>query len=110
MNQQDKTRKEEVTISADDVVAKIKELINEGNVRRVSIRNEEGRTLLEVPLTTGGAVAAATVIFAPVLAAVGALAALVTKLTIVIERVEEPKEPPSTPTQQLPPQHTDNSQ
>jgi hypothetical protein len=98
MDQQNNNRKEEVTISADDVVAKVRELINEGNVRRVSIRNEEGRTLLEVPLTTGGAVAAAAVLFAPVLAAIGALAALAVKLTIVIERTDEPKEPPAPPT------------
>jgi hypothetical protein len=106
MDQQGHSQKEEFTISADDVVAKVKELIKEGNVRRLSIRNEEGRTLIEVPLTTGGAVAAATVIFAPVLAAIGALAALAVKLTIVIERVGEPQ---GTETKPMPPQ-TDDTQ
>jgi len=99
--------KEEVTISGDAVVGKVKELIREGNVRRVSIRNEEGRTLLEVPLTAGGAVAAAAVIFAPVLAAIGALAALAVKLTLVIERVDDPQPPQApgeTPEQTDPPQ------
>jgi hypothetical protein len=86
MDQQGQTNKEEFTISGDEVVAKIRQLINEGNVRKVIIRTEEGRTLLEVPLTTASAVGAAAVLFAPVLAAIGALAALAAKLTIVIER------------------------
>ena len=59
MDQQGKNRREEINISADDLVAKVKELINEGNVRRLIIKTEDGRTLIEVPLTTGGAVAAA---------------------------------------------------
>jgi hypothetical protein len=110
MDQQGRDRREEINISADDLVAKVKELINEGNVRRLIIKTEEGRTLIEVPLTTGGAVAAAAVIFAPVLAAIGALAALAVKLTIVIERIDEPKEPPTPPANQLPTQHMDDSQ
>lgn len=85
--------KEEITISGDAVVAKVKELIREGNVRRLSIRNEDGRTLIEVPLTAGSAVAAAAVIFAPVMAAIGAIAAMAVKLTLVIERVDDPQEP-----------------
>jgi uncharacterized protein DUF4342 len=107
MDNQEKSHKEEFTISADDVVAKFRELINEGNVRRVIIKNEQGRTLLEVPLTTGGAVAAAAVIFAPVLAAIGALAALAVKLTIVIERAGEPQNPETRP---MAPRQPDDTQ
>ncbi|MEO8285320.1 MAG: DUF4342 domain-containing protein [Chloroflexota bacterium] len=101
---QGKSYKEEVTISADELVGKVKDLIREGNVRRVSIRNEEGRTLIEVPLTAGGAVAAAAVIVAPVLAAIGALAALAGRLTVVIERVDD------APGTQTPDQTTQQSE
>jgi hypothetical protein len=64
------------------VVAKVRELIHEGNIRRITIKNEEGRTMLEVPLTIGLIGAA----LLPVLAAIGAAAALATRCTIVVER------------------------
>jgi hypothetical protein len=91
MDQQGHNTKEEFTISGDEVVARIRQLISNGNVRRVIIRTEEGRTLLEVPLTAASAVGAAAVLFAPVLAAIGALAALAAKLTIIIERTDQPQ-------------------
>ena len=75
-------RTEEFTLSGDEVVAKVKELIAEGNIRRLIIKNEERRTLLEVPLTIGLIGAA----LLPVLAAIGAVAALATRCTIVVER------------------------
>ncbi len=75
-------RTQEFTISGDEVVAKVKELINEGNVRRLIIKNEEGRTILEVPLTLGVIGAA----LLPVFAAIGAAAAIATRCTIVVER------------------------
>ena len=79
-------RKEEFHVSGDDVMAKIKELLHEGNVRRITIKNEEGKTLIEIPLTIGvvGAV------LLPVWAAIGAIAALVANLTIVVEKVSTP--------------------
>ena len=82
---EEKVRIEEHKVSGDDLVAKVKELVHEGNIRRISIKNEEGKTLIEIPLTLGviGAV------FLPVLAAIGAIAALVTDCTIVVEKVEE---------------------
>ena len=82
---EEKVRIEEHKVSGDDLVAKVKELVHEGNIRRISIKNEEGKTLIEIPLTMGviGAV------FLPVLAAIGAIAALVTDCTIVVEKVEE---------------------
>jgi hypothetical protein len=80
-----KVRTEEFQVSGDKLVAKIKELVHEGNVRRISIKNEEGRTLVELPLTLGVVGA----ILAPQLAAIGAIAALVTHCTIVVEKVEE---------------------
>lgn len=80
-----KTRTEEFQIDGDKLVAKVKELIHAGNIRRLGIKNEEGKTLFEIPLTIG----VVGVILAPQLAALGALAALVGKATIVVEKVEE---------------------
>ena len=82
---EEKVRTEEFRVSGEEVLAKIKELIREGNVRRVAIRNEEDRTLIDIPLMLGvvGAV------LAPQAAAIGAIAALVTDCTVVIEKTEE---------------------
>ena len=80
----DQQRNQEFTISGDEVVAKVKELIHEGNIRRLIIKNEDGRTMLEVPLTLGLVGAA----LLPVLAAIGAAAAIATRCTIVVERGE----------------------
>jgi hypothetical protein len=80
-----KVRTEQFQVSGDMLVAKIKELVREGNIRRVVIKNEEGRTLVDIPLTVGVVGA----IIAPQLAAIGAIAALMTRSTIVVERIEE---------------------
>lgn len=85
---EEKGRVEELQISGDLVVARIKELLQEGNIRRISLQTEEGKTLIEVPLTIGMAGAAAVAIVAPVWAAIGAIAALVVDLRIVVERLE----------------------
>lgn len=79
-----KTRTEEFQIDGDRLVAKLKELLHEGNIRRITIKDESGQTLIEIPLTIGVVGA----LLLPVLAAVGAIAALVTKCTIVLEKVE----------------------
>jgi Domain of unknown function (DUF4342) len=95
MNQQT-SRTQEFTINGDEVVAKVKELIREGNVRRIIIKNEDGRTMLEVPLTIGLIGAA----FMPVLAAIGAAAALATRCTIVVEReTDAPRADEEPPTE-----------
>jgi ribosomal protein L40E len=79
-----KTVVEEFTVNSEDLVKKIKDLLHEGNVSKIIVRDEQGRLLLELPATAGviGAV------LAPWLAAVGALAALVTRCTISVERKE----------------------
>ncbi len=79
---------EEIKVKGNQLVDKIKEIIEEGNARRVSIR-KDGRTLLEFPLTVGVGGATAAIFFTPVFAAVGALAALVSDVEIVIEREHE---------------------
>ncbi len=73
---------EEFTVSGEKVVEKVKELIREGNARRIIIKNEEGKSIMEFPVTVG--VVGALIV--PVLAALGALAALLTKCTIVVIR------------------------
>ena len=79
-----KTIREEISISADNLIQKVKELIHEGNVTRIIVKNEEGKTLIEIPATVG----VIGVLFAPWLAALGAIAALATKCKIVVERRE----------------------
>ena len=73
---------EEFKVSGDDVVSFVKNVIKEGNARRIILKNEEGKTFVEFPVTVG----AIGVLLAPALAAVGAIAALVTRCTIVVER------------------------
>lgn len=81
-------RVEEFVVSGESVISKVKELLHEGGIRRLSLQTEEGKTLIEVPLTLGVAGAMAGALLAPVWAAIGAVAALVVKLRIVVERVE----------------------
>jgi Domain of unknown function (DUF4342) len=78
-------RFEEYKVAGDKVVGKIKEIIHAGNVRRIIIKNDEGRSLIEIPMTVGvvGAV------LVPVWAAIGAIAALVANCSIEVEREEE---------------------
>lgn len=83
---QRKVNVEEFKISGDTLVTKVKELIRQGNIRRIIIKTEEGRTLIEVPLTigvVGGVVGAAMF---PVIAAIGAIGAVVAHLTLVVEK------------------------
>jgi Domain of unknown function (DUF4342) len=80
-----KTRLEEFRVTGGEILDKIKEILHEGNVRRIILKDEKGRTFLEIPLTVG--VVGALV--APVLAAVGAVAALASNLTIVVEKVAD---------------------
>ncbi len=79
---------EEIKVKGNQLVDKIKEVVEEGNARRVSIRKDD-RTLLEFPLTVGVGGATAAILFTPVLAAIGALAALVTDVEVVIEREQD---------------------
>ena len=82
------TTNEKFTISGSQLVDKFKELIHEGNVRRIRIIHE-GRTIMDIPLTAGAVVATAGIVFAPLLAAIGAFAALVTNVTIEVENVDD---------------------
>lgn len=83
------TTSEKFTMSGNQLVGKVKQLIHEGNIRRIRIIHE-GKTILEIPLSIGAPVAAIGIMSAPVLAALGAFAALVTECTVEVERIEKP--------------------
>ena len=78
-------RTEEFKVNGEDLLKKVKEIIKEGNVRRLTVRDKEGKDLVVIPLTIG----VVGIAIAPVLAAVGAIAALVTECTIVVEREDK---------------------
>jgi len=79
---------ERFTVAGSQVVEKVKQLIREGNVRRVRL-SHEGKTIIEIPLTVGAPVVAAGILVAPLLAALGAFAALVTECTIEVEKIDK---------------------
>jgi hypothetical protein len=85
---------EQFKVHANDLVEKVTELIHEGNVRRIIIKDEKGHTFVEIPLT----VAAVGVILAPILAAVGAIATVVAKFDVVVERNSPPTPKPPADT------------
>ena len=78
------TRTEELKITGEELVATVKELVRQGNIRRITVKNREGKTLVEIPLTLG----VVGTLLIPTLAALGAVAALVAECSIVVERTE----------------------
>jgi hypothetical protein len=85
---QEKVSYEEFSINGEYLVTKIKALLHEGNIRRITIKDDQKRTLVEIPLTLGVVGA----LLLPVWAAIGAIAALASNLTIIVERVDQPVE------------------
>lgn len=86
MSNDEKSYRESFKVSGDEIMSKIKEIIREGNARRIIIKNDKDETIMEFPLTVG----ALGVVLAPIFAAVGTLTALATKCTIIVEkRVDE---------------------
>lgn len=75
---------EEFKVDGEKIVSKIKELIHEGNIRKVIIKDKDGKVMMEIPVTFG----VVGVLLAPQLAAIGAIAALLTEATIVVEKSE----------------------
>jgi len=85
MAEKKKTKIEEFKLNGDEILNKLKDLLHQGNIRRIILKDEGGKVFMEIPLTVG--VVGAIII--PVWAAIGAIAALVSKLTIVVEKVEK---------------------
>src|SRR5690625_4588922 len=94
---QERTWYEEFTVTGTQLLDQVKKLIAEGNVRRVFIKNQDGRTLLEIPLTAGVAITAVTSVLAPALVAVGAIAAMLSQVTIGVEREHRGASHPNRP-------------
>ena len=81
---EEKVQSEEFRVNGEELIAKIKQLIHESNIRRIIIKDKDGKTVMEIPLTIG----VVGVLLAPTLAAVGAIAALLTEATVVVEKTE----------------------
>jgi hypothetical protein len=81
---EERVHTEEFHVNGEDLLARIKKMIHEGNIRRIIIKDKESKTVMEIPLTIG----VVGVLLAPTLAALGAVAALVTEATVVVEKVE----------------------
>lgn len=79
---EEKFRTEEFHVNGEELLAKIKKLVHEGNIRRIIIKNKDGGVVMEIPLTFGVVGA----LLAPTLAAIGAIAALLTEATVVVEK------------------------
>ncbi|MBI5839629.1 MAG: DUF4342 domain-containing protein [Chloroflexi bacterium] len=79
-----KFRTEEFRVNGEELLAKIKQLLHEGNIRRIIIKDKDGKTIMEIPLTIG----VVGVLLAPTLAALGAVAALLTEATVLVEKAE----------------------
>ena len=91
-DKQDRSWTEEIKVTGSELVDRIKELMEEGNVRRLIIRKPDGESLLEIPLTAGVAVGGVVTIMAPVLAAIGALAALIAEFKVEVVREDDDDE------------------
>ena len=81
---EERVHTEEFHVNGEELLARIKKILHEGNIRRIIIKDKEGKTVMEIPLTIG----VVGVLLAPTLAALGAIAALVTEATVVVEKVE----------------------
>ena len=82
---EEKTRTEEFAISGEKLVTTVKKLVHQGNIRRITIKNKEGTSLIDIPLSIG----VVGTLLLPTLAAIGAIAALVTECTITVEKIED---------------------
>ena len=89
MTDKNQSNQETFRVSGDEILSKVKEIIREGNARKIIIKNDKDETIIEFPVTVG----VVGVVLAPVFAAVGAIAALVTDCTIIVEKRDKKPEP-----------------
>ena len=90
---EENVRVEEISVSGDSLLHEVKEVVHQGNIRRITIKNADGVSLIEIPLTLG----LVGVVLLPVWAAIGAIAALAVRYTIVVEKIMEPAVEGDTP-------------
>ena len=88
----ERTWTEEFEVTGTELIERIKELVRAGNVRRVILRTQDNKLLLEIPLTAGAVAGGVVVLVAPVLAALGAMAALVAKVKLQVVRTDKPEQ------------------
>lgn len=81
---EEKVHTEEFRVNGEELLARIKQILHEGNIRRIIIKDKDGKTVIEIPMTLG----VVGMLLAPTLAAIGAVAALVTEATVVVEKTE----------------------
>ena len=93
----EKTWSEEIEVTGNELVGRVKELIQQGNVRRLIIRTKDGETLMEVPLTASVVAGSAMLVFTPLFAAIGALVAFIAEVRLEVVRVIEDEEDEPTP-------------
>jgi hypothetical protein len=86
----ERTWTEEIEVAGAELVVRIEELVKAGNVRRVILRTPDNKLLLEIPLTAGAVASGVVVLIAPVLAALGAMAALLAKVKVQVVRTDKP--------------------
>lgn len=86
----ERTWTEEIEVAGSELVDRVKELVKAGNVRKVILRNPDGKLLLEIPLTAGAVAGGVVVLVAPVLAALGAMAALLARVKVEVVRTDKP--------------------
>jgi len=86
----ERTWTEEIEVAGSELIDRIKELVKAGNVRKVILRTQDNKLLLEIPLTAGAVAGGVVVLVAPVLAALGAMAALLVKVKIQVVRTDQP--------------------
>jgi len=86
----ERTWTEEIEVAGTELVDKVKELVKAGNVRKVVLRSPDNKLLLEIPLTAGAVAGGVVVLVAPVLAALGAMAALLAKVKVEVVRTDQP--------------------
>jgi hypothetical protein len=86
----ERTWTEEIEVAGAELVVRIEELVKAGNVRRVILRTPDNKLLLEIPLTAGAVAGGVVVLIAPVLAALGAMAALLAKVKVQVVRTDKP--------------------
>ena len=90
-NKDKKTFREEIEIAGSELISRVKEIIKEGNIRKLIFKKDTGEVIFELPLTAGVAVGGVTILIAPVLVAIGAVAGLLARVKVEVIRIDNGK-------------------